>query len=188
MGEEHHHKPQPTKNRHKTWTENPSEQWSFALDHMDVGEYDLAITHCERAIDIFPSYYDAWLLMAGAFEGKGDMESALLSAQRASEIAVEELGQAWNNLASLHLQRGEFDEAITIDRVLSLIQPSRAPMSSYRMSIAYTALGDSDSGERWLRKAIEHRDDFYQRALSEPRLTAHHNWLHQEENILLKKE
>ncbi len=39
-----HHNHLPTKNRHKQWTANPSEQWSFALDHMDAGEWDLAIT------------------------------------------------------------------------------------------------------------------------------------------------
>ena len=46
------HSTQPTKNRHRQWTDNPSEQWAFALDHMDVGEWDLAINHCRRALEI----------------------------------------------------------------------------------------------------------------------------------------
>lgn len=181
MGEEHH---QPIKNRHKSWDENPSEQWAFALDHMDVGEWDLAITHCQRAINIFPTYYDAWLLMAGAHEEKGDLDGALEAAQRASEIAVHELSQAWSNLAALHMVREEYDEAITIDRVLSIVDPSRQAISSYRMGISYTVLGDLASGERWLREAIEHRRDLYDRALEEPLLAAHHEWLRQDEQIV----
>lgn len=179
---------QPTKNRHKAWTTNPSEQWAFALDHMDAAEWDLAITHCQRAIDIWPTYYDAWLLLAGAHENKDDLDAALDAAERASEIAVQELSQSWNNLAALHLRRGEYDEAITVDRVLSLIDPARVALSSYRMSIAYTALGDQEAGERWLRKAIEHRTDLYTRALSEARLEPHYEWLRQEERLLLKQD
>src|SRR5258705_6305973 len=142
-----HHNHLPTKNRHKQWTANPSEQWAFALDHMDAGEWDLAITHCKRALDIWPTYYDALLLMSGAHERHGDLDAALESAQSASEIAVQELSQAWNTLAALHLLRNEYDEAITIDRVLSLVDPARMPIGSYRMSIAYTALGDHEAGE-----------------------------------------
>jgi len=184
---DHHHEHQPTKNRHKQWNANPSEQWAFALDHMDVSEWDLAITHCQRALDIWPTYYDALLLMSGAYERKGDLDSSLKAAERASEIAVQELSQAWNNLAALHLLREEYDEAITVDRVLSLVDPTRMPLTSYRMSIAYTALGDKESGERWLREAIEHRGDLYERALDEPLLKAHHDWLIAEAGTLVKK-
>src|SRR5947199_9894295 len=92
------HSTQPTQNRHRQWTENPSEQWAFALDHMDVGEWDLAITHCQRALEIWPTYYDALLLMSGACDNKADLDAALDSAARASEVAVQELGQAWNRL------------------------------------------------------------------------------------------
>ncbi len=184
--DEFHHLEQPTKNRHKQWTANPSEQWAFALDHMDTGEWDLAITHCQRALDIWPTYYDALLLMAGAYERNGDLNASLDAAQRASEIAVQELSQAWNNLAALHLLREEYDEAITVDRVLNLVDPARLPISSYRMGIAYTALGDREAGERWLREAILRRTDLYERALAEPLLEVHYGWLRQEEPSLLK--
>jgi tetratricopeptide (TPR) repeat protein len=184
MGEEHH---TATRNLHKQWNANPSEQWAFALDHMDLSEWEYAITHCQRAIDIWPTYYDAWLLMAGAYEGKGDFDRALDAGQRASEIALQELGQAWNNLAALHILRAEYDEAITIDRVLSLIDPTRIALCAYRMGIAYTCLGDAQSGERWLREAIERRSDLYERALSEPLLGSHHGWLRLEAEMLQRR-
>src|SRR5258706_9936941 len=181
------HSLQPTKNRHRQWTQNPSEQWAFALDHMDAGEWDNAILHCQRALEIWPTYYDALLLMVGAHEAKGDLDSALGAAERASEVAVQELGQAWNNLAALHILRGEYEEAITIDRVLMLIDPAHAGVANYRMACAYTELGDVDSGERWLREAITHRADLYERALSEPMLKTHHAWLRQEEHNIAKR-
>ncbi|HLY28028.1 MAG TPA: tetratricopeptide repeat protein [Aggregatilineales bacterium] len=179
--DEHHHVQTSTKNRHHTWTANPSEQWAFALDHMDVEEWDLAITHCQRALDIWPTYYDALLLMSGACEAKGDLDGALKAAHDASEVAVGELSQAWNNMAALHLLREEYDEAITIDRILSVIDQSRIAMCSYRMGIAYTRLGDRESGERWLREAIEHRPDLHERAMGESLLEVHHTWLKAEQ-------
>ncbi|HVO41461.1 MAG TPA: hypothetical protein VMT34_02505 [Aggregatilineales bacterium] len=185
MGDDQQHG--STRNRHKQWYANPSEQWAFALDHMDVSEWDLAITHCQRAVDIWPTYYDAWLLMAGAYERKGDLDLALNAGEQASDIAAQELSQAWNNLAALHVLRREYEEAITIDRVLVLVDPSRIPLCYYRMSIAYTALGDRESGERWLREAIEHRFDLYERALAEPTLRIHHSWLRQEQDAMARR-
>ncbi len=182
--DESHHIQQTTKDRHRSWTANPSEQWAFALDHIDVEEWDLAVTHCQRALDIWPTYYDALLLMSGAYEAKGDLDGALKAARDASEVAVGELSQAWNNMAGLHLLREEYDEAITIDRVLSVIDQSRIPISSYRMAIAYTCLGDRESGERWLREAIQHRHDLYERALGESLLEVHHSWLKAEQTKL----
>ncbi len=165
------------RDRHQPWNENPSQEWAFALDHMDAGEWDLAITHCQRAIELWPSYYDAWLLLAGVYEETGDYDQALDAARRASEIAITELSQAWNNLASLHLIRGEWEEAITIDRVLDLIDPSRHAIIRYRMAVSYTQLGDLEMGFKWLREAIEYRPDLRDRALRESWLEPLHERL-----------
>lgn len=175
MGEEHTGNSGDTARRnHRAWTANPSEQWSYALDHMDAGEFDLVVTHCERAISIWPTYYDAWLLLAGAHEENGHLNDAVSAAQRASEIAMDELGEAWNTLAALHILRGDYDDALTIDRILGLITPDRHAIICYRMSIAYTAQGDYENGKRKLFEAISSRDDFVERALAEPLLAPHH--------------
>jgi tetratricopeptide (TPR) repeat protein len=171
---------EPTQNRHRQWAANPSEQWAFALDHVDAGEWDKAIMHCQRALEIWPTFYDALLLLSSAYEAKGNLDSALNTAQQAADTAIHELSQAWNNLASLHIRRKEYEQAITIDRVLSLIDPSRLPLCSYRMAIAFTSLGDIENGEHWLRKAIERRKDLYERALNDPALKVHADWLRQE--------
>ena len=163
--------------RHESWIENPSEEWTYALDHMDAGEWDTAINHCEQAISIWPTYYDAWLLLAGAYEEKGDYGRALDAIRRASEIAVTELSQAWNSMASLHLIRQEWEDAITIDRVLDLIDPPRHAIIRYRMAVSYTQLGDLETGFKWLREAIECRPDLHDRALRESWLEPLHERL-----------
>lgn len=174
MSEKQHHTAQ---SRHRPWEQNPSEQWAFALDHMDSGEWDLAITHCRRAIDLWPTYYDAWLLLAGAHEEKGDLDSALDAARRASEIAINELSQAWNNLASLHLVRGEWEAAITIDRVLDLVDPNRHAIICYRMAVCFAQLDDLEMAFKKLREAIDYREDLLERALGESLLVALHERL-----------
>ena len=74
---------------HQRWEENPSEEWMYALEHMNTGQYQLAIKHCRRAIAIWPDYYNAWLLMASAHEKLDQLDEALEAVQRASEIAIE---------------------------------------------------------------------------------------------------
>ncbi len=165
------------RDRHQPWQENPSQEWAFALDHMDAGEWDLAIRHCQRAIEIWPTYYDAWLLLAGAYEEKGDFDRALEAVRRASEIAITELSVAWNNLASLHLIRQEWEDAITVDRVLDLVDPSRHAIIRYRMAISYAQLGDLETGFKWLREAVEYRPDLIERALGEAWLEPLHERL-----------
>lgn len=165
------------RDRHQPWQENPSEEWAFALDHMDAEEWDLAIRHCRRAIEIWPTYYDAWLLLAGAYEEKGDFDRALEAVRRASEIAITELSVAWNNLASLHLIRQEWEDAITVDRVLDLVDPSRHAIIRYRMAISYAQLGDLETGFKWLREAVEYRPDLIERALGEAWLEPLHERL-----------
>jgi tetratricopeptide (TPR) repeat protein len=163
--------------RHQPWQENPSEEWAYALDHMDRGDWENAIKHCTRAIELWPTYFDAWLLMAGAYEDGGDDNRALEAVQRASEIAISELSQAWNNLASLHLIRHEWEAALTVDRVLDLLDPTRHAIISYRMAVSYTQLGDLESGLKLIREAIEHRPDLRARALQESWLAPLHDRL-----------
>lgn len=161
--------------RHQPWEENPSEEWAYGLHHMKNGEWESAIQHCQRAIEIWPTYFDAWLLIGGALEETGEYEEALSAVERASEIAIMELSQAWNNLASLYLIRKEWEQALTIDRVLDLIDPARHPIICYRMAIAYTQLGDLTMGLKWLLESIEYRPDLVQRALDETWLAPLHD-------------
>lgn len=160
--------------RHQPWQENPSEEWAFALEHMDRGDWENAIHHCERAIELWPTYFDAWLLMAGALEDGGDYDRALDAVRRASEIAISELSQAWNNLASLHLIRHEWEAAITVDRILDLLDPARHAIICYRMAVSHTQLGDLDSGLNFIREAIQYRPDLLERALKESWLAPLH--------------
>ena len=160
--------------RHQAWQENPSEEWAFALEHMDRGDWQNTIHHCERALDLWPTYFDAWLLMAGALEDGGDYDRALDAVRRASEIAIAELSQAWNNLASLHLIRQEWEAAITVDRILDLLDPTRHAIICYRMAVSHTQLGDLKSGLTFIREAIEYRPDLRDRALNESWLAPLH--------------
>lgn len=164
---------------HASWKENPSEQWAFALDHMENEEWDSAIQHCKQAIELWPTYFDAWLLLAGVHEEKGDFDEALQAIQRASEIAITELSEAWNNLASLYLLREEWEEEIAVDRILDLIDPTRHAIVRYRMAVSYAQLGDLDTGYKWLREAIEYRPGLLNRAMNEPWLSALHDRLAQ---------
>jgi tetratricopeptide (TPR) repeat protein len=161
---------QPFRPTHQPWPENPSEQWIYALEHMNAGEYDLAVKHCKRAIEIWPDYYNAWLLMATALEKLNRLDEALEAVQRGSEIAVEELSQAWNTQAFLHIARGEFQDALTVDRVLDLVDPTRHGIVRYRQAIANLQLGNTEEALECLADAIRFRPELRERAMQEPLL------------------
>ena len=161
---------QPTDTKHQPWTENPSEEWIYALEHMNTGQYELAAKHCLRAIEIWPDYYNAWMLLASVLEHLDQLDEALAAVQRASEVAIEELGHAWNTQAFLHIARGEYQDALTVDRVLDLVDPTRHGIVRYRMAIAQTQLGDKDEALELLDEAFSVRPDLIERAASEPLL------------------
>ena len=161
---------QPINPKHQPWPENPSEQWIYALEHMNAGEYELALKHCKRAIEIWPDYYNAWLVMASALERLDQLDEALDAVQRASEIAVEELSQAWNTQAFLHIARGEYSDALTVDRVLDLVDPTRHGIVRYRMGIAHAQLGNRDQALECLTEAFNFRPGLRERAAREPLL------------------
>jgi tetratricopeptide (TPR) repeat protein len=163
--------------KHRRWEENPSEELVFALEHMNSGKYELAIRHTRRAIEMWPDYFDAWLLLGSAHEQLNELDEALDAIQRASEIAVESLGEAWNNLASLHIVRGEYEEALTVDRVLDLVDPTRHGIIRYRMGIALSQLGQRDAALEALSEAFEFRPDLRARAAEEPLLEPLHGVL-----------
>lgn len=161
---------QPPSAPHQPWTENPSEEWMHALEHLNTGQYELAVKHCLRAIEIWPDYYNAWMLMSRAHEHMGHTDEALEAVQRAAEIAIEELGQAWNAQAFLHIARREFQDALTMDRVLDLVDPTRHSATRYRMGIAHVQLGDKDEGLKCLAEALRFHPELREKALSEPLL------------------
>jgi tetratricopeptide (TPR) repeat protein len=92
--------------------------------------------------------------------------------QRASEIAIEELGQAWNHQAFLHIERGEYEDALTVDRVLDLVDPTRHGIVRYRQAIANTQLGNHEEALECLADAIRFRPELRERAMQEPLLEA----------------
>jgi hypothetical protein len=75
------------------------------------------------------------------------------------------------------LLREEWEEALTIDRILDLIDPSRHAIIRYRMAIAATQIGDVESGFKWLTEAIDYRPDLLERALDESWLEPLHGRL-----------
>jgi tetratricopeptide (TPR) repeat protein len=148
-----------------------------ALGQIEAGDYDKARQALERAISIYPRYFDAWHLLAVTLEEEGYMDYALLSAQRAAEIATSQLSQAWDTLASMVLARSDWEQAIAIDRALDIVDPARHSIICYRMAIAYTGMGEIDGAERLLRESIAGRVDLLDRALEEMLLEPHHHWL-----------
>ena len=155
---------------HGSWEENPSASLVYALEHLESGEYEQSIMHFRRAIELWPEYFDAWLQMGIALGQLERLDEALDAVQRASEIAVESLSEAWNTLASLHLLRGEYDEALTVDRVLGIVDPTRRDIVNYRMGVALTQKGDHKAALASLREAFQFREDLRERALHDPLL------------------
>jgi tetratricopeptide (TPR) repeat protein len=103
-----------------------------AMEESADGNYDRAVELLERAIELAPDYYDAWIGLGGQYDRLGRYEDAKAAYLEASEVnPAGTLGLL--NLGALYYQQGERERA----------------------EEDLQALGTFYLAEEWLRKAVD---------------------------------
>lgn len=87
------------------------------------GRYDDAIVHYREAIRTRPDFADACHNLGSALDALGRDEEALDSYRQALSGNFPE---TWNNIANLHLRRGQLDEALAHYRQALALEPDYA--------------------------------------------------------------
>jgi len=99
---------------------------SVAVDRLNAGDAEGAVTHAERAIAICPSYSTAWRIAGLADARRGQRDRAIARLRRAIELGDGDHEQAGVTLASLLKERGDYAAAIAELVVLTRKRPDAA--------------------------------------------------------------
>jgi len=83
---------------------------SQAKQLMGRGDYDSAMRHLQRALDINPIYVDAWGNLGGCLLAKGQTDSALILLEIADGLNPYNCGTI-TNIGTAHLRLGEHQKA-----------------------------------------------------------------------------
>jgi tetratricopeptide (TPR) repeat protein len=117
-------------------------------------EYDRAIEHYQKALDLDPSLTIMRLFMAEAYEQMGRFQEALAECKQVS--LTDKSPTTMAELARAYAMFGRRDEAQKILGELKEVSRQRY-FPSYAVATIYTGLGDKERALEWLEKAYEER-------------------------------
>jgi tetratricopeptide (TPR) repeat protein len=124
------------------WVSAPDraeEETALAVKLLGVGTYDQAMRHFDRAIQIWPSYADAYLNRGLAEHGAGHSPAALADLDRALNFD-HSLTQAYNARGQIYLENGDVQQ--TIRECSKSIQVNPSVDAYYQRGEAYEKLGE----------------------------------------------
>jgi tetratricopeptide (TPR) repeat protein len=130
------------------------------VDAMRNQDYEKAIEHLQRAIDLRPNYDDALSTLGGLYRRKGEYQKALEyyeSAYRAGPTSSYTLG----NVACLYWYLGELDKARKYYMLAELVSTDHSMTTHtevywdyYDLALAQLALGKTKDATKSYAKAI----------------------------------
>ncbi len=126
---------------------------SRASAYENLGEWDLEIADCNKALELLPNYADAYLNRGNAYLGKGDLDRAIADFTRAIELRPND-AQAYVNRGNAYADKGDNEAALADYSKALEINPLLAEAFNNR-GLIYGQAGD-------LARALEE----YSRALA----------------------
>lgn len=123
----------------------------LGLAYQNFGQYELAISHNKKALEINPNHASTINNMGTVLFLQNDQNAAIPYFKRALEIKPN-FRDAAGNLGSCYGTLQQYEEAILWFKKAVEIDPSYAP-NYYFVALSYKNLGDEDAYNKWLAKA-----------------------------------
>ncbi len=121
------------------------------------GQFDEAIVHYKKAIEIQPDFVMAHNNFGNALAGRGQFDEAIVHYKKAIEIQPD-YAKAHHNFGNALAGRRQFDEAITEIRKAIEIQPDYAEAHN-DLGLILAGRGQTDEAVVHYKKAIEIQPD-----------------------------
>lgn len=122
---------------------------SNAYNGLDL--YDEAIDAHEKAIELNPDYYTAWVNLGIAYRHKGDLDRAEESYNRALSIEPD-YAELHASIGALHIFKGEPEKAIdSLERSIEL--DPQVAVAHANLALAYAMVGRFEEAEASLHQA-----------------------------------
>ncbi|MHA2620867.1 MAG: tetratricopeptide repeat protein [bacterium JZ-2024 1] len=132
---------------------------------LNEGKYEEAIALAQSALDDYPQWVDAWLLMATAREAIGSIDEAVFALSEATRHARDLLRRALTNYAYFLAVLGDVSEAEKIYKEAITFGGETAGLN-YFLARVQTVLGKKAEALTHFRRAVE-LDRDYQTYISE---------------------
>jgi TolB-like protein/DNA-binding winged helix-turn-helix (wHTH) protein len=123
--------------------------------YLESGQYDLAIEHLRKRLELDPDFALTYLLLGNVYARKGMYQDAIAQLQKGVQLS----GGAPYYLSALGYTygvSGKRDEALKILQQLTLLSKRRY-VSPYEIARVYVGLGENDLAFDWLQKALVDR-------------------------------
>jgi Flp pilus assembly protein TadD len=136
---------------------NPRAHNSLGTALAGRGQFDEAIDHYRKALEIMPDYVKAHTNLGAALAGRGQFDEAIAHYRKALEITPDD-ATAHNNLGNVLADRGQVEQAIIHYRKALEIKPDDVDAHN-NLGRALAGRGQVDEAIAHYRKALEIRPD-----------------------------
>ena len=121
-------------------------------------EYEAAITHYTKAIELKPDFANAYNNLGNAYADKGKLDNAIRDYTTAIQLQPY-LADAYNGRGSVYADKGELDNAIRDHTTAIQLRPNFA-IAYYNRGCTYADKSELDNAITDYTRAIELKPDF----------------------------
>ena len=133
---------------------SPLTSFFLCLSYYLDDQHDSALPHCEKAVELNPSFALAQGMQSMIYKDQGMLEDALAAAQQA--VSSGRTGQTLGALGMIYGVLGEIDKALGVLEELDQMS-SQGYVAPDARAMVYVGLGDTDRAIQWLETANDER-------------------------------
>jgi serine/threonine protein kinase/tetratricopeptide (TPR) repeat protein len=133
---------------------NPSINIDLCLPYNFARQFDQSIAQSRNALEMFPNFYIAHMVLGMALVYKGDYTTGIEELEKAK--ALEPTPHLIGSLGYAYAKSGREDKARKLAAELKELS-NRRYVSSYWIAMIYVGLDEKDEAFAWLEKAYQER-------------------------------
>ena len=128
---------------------------------LSEGNFDLALKEIQNALISYPTNSKLHINGGNIYKILGDIDNAELYFTKA--LSIHKSKEVLNNLSVIHIERRNYDQAISLAREAIEIDPAYVD-AMYNLALSQDSLGNYDEAEKYSSKACslnEYKDSRY---------------------------
>jgi tetratricopeptide (TPR) repeat protein len=144
----------------KSYDQDPYLQYDLGLAYFAKEEFELAIEHFNRALELRPDYSEAFNAKGTIYLRLQQWDKAISCLNKArANLLYATPHMALNNLGEAYRGKGHYGRAIQFYEKAIQAMP-RFPQAHRGLGLAYMDIGDYESAVMSLQKALEYAPNF----------------------------
>jgi len=135
------------------------ELFQKAYEHQMIGEFDLAIEHYKRSIEVYPTA-EAYTFLGWTYSFQGKLDEAIAECKKAIEVDPE-FGNPYNDIGAYLIELERHDEAIPwLEKAIQAKRYEPRHYPYYNLGRVYLIKGMMKKALEEFQKALEAYPDY----------------------------